>query len=106
MIYRVSGKFLYDKAEEFMQRLKDGTIERQMPDGPEIVRAMKSAIIDNIGVVNWTEECFCPIPLMHERETIYDLYFTALTTEVIPNHEILEGVSFVDKLSLLLKNSR
>ncbi|MEM9051024.1 MAG: hypothetical protein AAGC47_03130 [Bacteroidota bacterium] len=102
----MSGKFLYDKAEEFMQKLRDGTIERQKPDGPEMVRAMQSAKIDNKGVVNWTEECFCPTPLMHERETIYDLYFMALTTKVIPNHEVIEGVSFVDKLSLLLKNSR
>ena len=106
MIYSVKGKFRFDKAHEFFLKLTDGTIEDQKPDGSEIVRAMKSATIDEHGMVNWTEECFCPTPLMHERKTIYDLYFTLLTTEVIPNHEIIEGVSFVDNLSSLLKNSR
>lgn len=98
MIYRVKGKFDFAAAQEFYQKLTDGTIERQQPDGPEIVRAMKSAMIDETGDVNWTETCFCPIPLLHERETVYDFYFTALIAEVIPNHEVIEGASFIDRL--------
>ena len=98
MIYLVKGKFNYDAAQEFYQKLTDGTIKKQRPDGPEIVRAMNSAMIDENGDVNWTETCFCPIPLKHERETVYDLYFTALITEVIPNHKKIEGASFIDKL--------
>lgn len=99
MIYRVKGKFNYDVAKEFYQKLNDGTIKKQQPDGSEIIRAMNSAMIDENGDVNWTEKCFCPIPLMHERKTVYDLYFTALIIEVIPNHKILKGTSFIDKLS-------
>ena len=40
MIYRVKGKFRFDKAHEFFLKLTDGTIEDQKPDGSEIVRAM------------------------------------------------------------------
>ena len=104
MIYQVKAKFNYDVAEEFYHKLMDGTISKQKPDGSEIVRAMNSAIIDQNGYINWTEKCFCPIPLMHERKTVYDFYFTTLKTKVISKHKILEGVNFVDKLSSLVNN--
>lgn len=106
MIYFVSGDFIFEKAHEFLQRLNDGSIEQQKPDGPEIVRAMRSATIDDSGVVNWTEECFCPIPLMHERTTVYDLYFSNLETTVIPKHERPPGTSFIAQLSSFATNSR
>ena len=33
MIYKVKAKFNYDKAKEFLGRLRDGSIENQRPDG-------------------------------------------------------------------------
>jgi len=106
MIYHVKGKFRIDKAHEFLLKLTDGTIEQQKPDGPEIVRAMKSATIDEHEMVNWTEECFCPTPLAHERETVYDFYFTNLTTKVTLKHKMMEGVSFIDMLLTCSESQR
>ncbi|NKI30442.1 hypothetical protein [Croceivirga thetidis] len=104
MIYRVSAKFNFDKTLEYLQKLIDGSIEKQRPDGPEIIRAMYSATIDENGIVNWTEKCFCPTPLKHERETVYDFYFTELNTIPTPKHEITAGVSFICKLHSLSAN--
>ena len=98
MIYQVKAKFKYDKAREFYQKLTDGSIEKQQPDGPEMVSSMNRATIDDNGNINWTELCYCPTPLKHERATVYDKYFTDLKTEPISNHKIIEGKSFMEKL--------
>ena len=99
MIYQVKAKFNYDKAQEFYQKLTYGIIERQRPDGPEIVSSMNRATIDDNGDINWTELCYCPTPLQNERATVYDTYFTDLITKPISNHKIIEGKSFTEKLS-------
>ncbi len=99
VIYRVEAKFNYDKAEEFHKKLTDGTIASQRPDGQEIVNSMKRAVIDKGGKIRWSEQCYCPTPLQHERKTVYDHYFTDLKTEIIPRHEDIEGESFIEKIS-------
>ena len=99
MIYQVKAKFNYDKAQEFYQKLTDGTIEKQRPDGPEIVSSMNRATIDDNGNINWTELCFCPTPLQHERETVYDTYFNDMRTVSVSDHKIIEGSSFIEKLA-------
>ncbi len=99
MIYQVKAKFKYDKAQEFYQKLTDGSIKKKQPDGPEMASAMNRATIDDNGNINWTELCYCPTPLKHERATVYDRYFTDLKTEPISNHKIIEGKSFMEKLS-------
>jgi len=99
MIYQVKAKFNYDKAQEFYRKLADGAIDKQRPDGSEIVDSMNRATIDNNGDINWTELCFCPTPLQHERATVYDTYFTDMKTELILNPKIIEGSSFMEKLS-------
>ena len=98
MIYQVKAKFNYFKAQEFYQKLTDGTIEQQRPDGPEMVNSMNRATIDDNGDINWTELCYCPNPLQHERATIYDTYFTDIKTEPISNHKIINRKSFMEKL--------
>lgn len=99
MIYQVKAKFNYDKAREFHQKLTDGSIEKQRPDGAEIVSSMNRATIDDKGYVNWTEMCFCATPLRHERATVYDTYFTEMKTEPIPGHKAIEGKSFMEMLT-------
>jgi len=99
MIYKVRAKFKDKKAKEFHQRLTDGTIKKQRPDGPEMVDSMNRATIDNEGYVNWTELCYCPSPLMHERATVLDQYFTDMETEPIEGYKIFEGKSFMDHLT-------
>ena len=102
MIYKVSAKFNYLKAKEFHTKLTDGTVQSQRPDGAEIIAAMNRATLDAEGHINWTEMCFCPSPLMHERATVYDAYFTDMKTESTKTHEVFEGKSFIEKLSTLI----
>ncbi len=99
MIYKVKAKFDYDKAKEFQVKLTDGTIQNQRPDGPEIVNSMNRATIDDKGDVNWTELCYCPTPLLHERATVFEKYFTDINTEPIEDYKTFEGKSFMEKLS-------
>lgn len=99
MIYQVKAKFNFDKAINFYKKLTDGTIEKQQPDGPEMVSSMNRATMDENGDINWTEMCFCPTPLQHERATVYDAYFTEMETKLISNHEVIEGKSFIELLS-------
>ncbi len=98
MIYKVKEKFNYDKAKEFHQKLTDGTILKQQPDGPEMVDSMNRATIDDKGDVNWTELCYCPTPLMHERATVFDKFFIDIKTEPIEDYKTFEGKSFMEKL--------
>jgi len=99
MIYKIKAKFNYDKAKEFHQRLTDGTIQKQLPDGLEMVNSMKRATIDDNGDVNWTELCYCPSPLMHERATVLDQYFTDMEIESIEDYKTFEGKSFMKHIS-------
>ena len=99
MIYKVNAKFNFNKVKEFHQKLTDGTIQNQKPDGPEIVDSMNRATIDDKGDVSWTELCYCPTPLMHERATVFDKYFTDMKTEPIEDYKTLAGNSFMEKLS-------
>lgn len=99
MFYKVQARFIESKSEEFLQKLTDGTIQKQKPDGQEIVDSMHRATIDKSGLINWTEVCYCPKPLKHERATIYDDYFTDMKTEVTENHENFEGESFIKSIA-------
>lgn len=91
MIYKVRAKIIEEKIIEFYSKLTDGTIAAQSPDGEEIVSAMKRAVRTKAGWTQWYEKCFCPTPLQHERETQYDLYFTAMTTKQVDDYGEVEG---------------
>ena len=99
MIYKVQARFIKGKAEEFHKKLTEGMIKKQIPDGPEIVASMQRATMEPSGLVRWTELCYCPTPLKHERATIYDKYFTDMKTEETDDHEDFEGDSFMDSIS-------
>ena len=51
MIYKVQARYIEDKAGEFFQKLTDGTIANQEPDGAEIVASMKKAKIVGEGII-------------------------------------------------------
>jgi len=94
VIYSVKAKFIEDKTKEFYQKLTDGTIQNQKPDGQEIVAAMRRAKITSSNVIEWSEMCFCPTPLKHERETIYDHFLTDFETKTIDDYLDFDGESF------------
>jgi hypothetical protein len=98
MLY-VSARLIPDRAPEFRARLTDGSIASQRPDGAEIVAAMKRARAAPDGTVRWTETCYCPTPLQHERATVLDRYFTGIETKVIDKPETFDGVPLMDRLA-------
>ena len=95
MHYTVTARFKPDTAAEFLRKLTDGTFENQMPDGKEIVASMQRAQIDDNGVVRWSEVCYCPTPLQHERATVYDNFFDDIQTEEVDDYVEFEGESFM-----------
>jgi len=94
MIYKVQARYIEDKADEFFQKLTDGTIASQQPDGKEIVSSMKKAKIVREGIIEWFETCYCDTPLKHERETVYDFYLNDITTELVDDRGEIKGDSF------------
>ncbi len=99
MLYAVSAKLIADRAPEFHARLVDGSIAAQRPDGGEIVSAMQRARVAPDGAVRWTETCYCPTPLKHERATVLDRYFTGIETKVIDKPAIFDGAPLMDRLA-------
>ena len=94
MLYKVRAKIIEENLSIFYEKLIDGTIYNQRPDGKEIVASMKRARLIKSGVVEWFENCGCPIPLQHERETQYDNYFSDITTEPVDELGKINGKSF------------
>ena len=98
MLYRVRAEFIEGKTAEFLEKLTDGTIQQQRPDGEEIVASMKRARITAPGMIEWYETCYCPSPLAHERETVYDHFLSEIQTEEISSPPEIRGESFWDYL--------
>ena len=99
MIYSVKARFIEEKTREFYQKLTDGTIKNQKPDGNEIIESMKRAKITAPNVIEWSEMCFCSTPLKHERETIYDNFLIDFETTRIDDYVEYEGKFFMDFLA-------
>jgi hypothetical protein len=99
MLYAVSAKLIADRAREFHARLTDGGIAAQRPDGAEIVAAMQRARVAPDGVARWTETCYCPTPLKHERATVLDHYFSEIETKVIDKPVAFDGTPLMERLA-------
>ena len=98
MIYLVTAQFNEKTGRDFLQKLTDGTVARQRPDGEEIVKSMQRAVVTEDGLVRWTEQCFCDPPLKHERQTVLDAHFDRITTQPVGEHRQFEGENFMDFL--------
>ena len=94
MLYKVRARIIETNLNIFYQKLIDGTIYNQRPDGREIVASMKRAILIKSDVVEWFENCGCSKPLEHERKTQYDYYFSDITTELVNELGNINGKSF------------
>jgi hypothetical protein len=101
VIYRVTARFRTDTATELRDRLADGSIAAQRPDGQEIVDSLHRAVMTDTGDVQWSEMCFCDPPLAHERATILDHYLDVVATEPIANYEPYEGRPFMEYVQTL-----
>ena len=98
MHYTATAHIISETAADFLRKLTDGTIENQKPDGNEIVASMNRAVIDDEGVVRWSEVCYCPIPLQHERATVYDQHFADIKSEEVNGYVEFEGKPLMERL--------
>ena len=98
MHYIVRARLVPESSVDLLRKLADGSIESQKPDGKEIVASMQRAVIDEAGVVSWSEVCYCDTPLRHERETVYDHYFTHIETEEVDDYVEFEGRPLLEYL--------
>ena len=103
MFYSVKAQYIEEKLGEYYQKLTDGTIGNQKPDGQEIVDSMKRAKIIATKTIQWSEMCFCPTPLKHEQATVYDHFLTNFETQTIDDYVKFEGESFFDYLERQFK---
>jgi hypothetical protein len=93
MRYRVRAIFRDEKKKEFHRVLTDGTVESLEPFGREVAAAMRRAVRME-GEIAWTETCYCPSPLLQEREAVYDKFFETIQTETVEVFSELKGESF------------
>ena len=103
MFYSIKAQYIEEKMSEFYQKLTDGTIQKQKPDGHEIVSSMRRAKITSSKTIQWSEMCFCPTPLKHEQATVYDYFLTDLETQTIDDYVEFNGESFFDFLERQFK---
>ena len=103
VFYSVKAQFIEEKLDEFYQKLIDGTIQNQKPDGYEIVNSMKRAKITASNTIQWSEMCFCPTPLKHEQATVYDHFLINFETTVIDDYVEFKGEPFFDFLEKQFK---
>lgn len=105
MYYKVHGQLKPETAAEFRRLLLDGTIAGQEPDGEEIVDSMHRAVVSASGDIEWSEVCYCTPPLRHERTTVYDRFFTGLSTEPVAGYQEHHGRPFLEYLAELAKSA-
>ena len=99
MFYAVRARFDEKVVPEFYKKLTDGTVQNQKPDGIEIVESMKRAKITSPNTIEWCETCYCPTPLKHERETVYNHFLKDIETKPIDDEIKFEGESFMKFLA-------
>ncbi len=98
MIYHVQATLREETAAALIEKLTDGSVASQKPDGPELVASMKRAVVNSEGKVEWSEMCFCPSPLFHERATLLDQHFDDIITEPIEAHASYSGKPLMEYL--------
>ena len=98
MRYRIQAKILEGKIKSFFEKLTDGSISTQKPDGREIVASMRRARLVEPTTIEWCETCYCSTPLAHERETVYDHFLTDIQTTLIEEDPPIEGDLFWDHM--------
>ena len=101
MFYRVTARLRTDTVADLDEKLRDGTIQDQRPDGGEIVDALNRAVLTESGQVEFSIVCYCSTPLAHERATVFDQHFDGIETEVIEGYQEYEGRPFMEYLAQL-----
>jgi hypothetical protein len=74
MRYLVTARVKPGKAEDLAAAIADRSLGAGSVAGGEYLRDMASARAHDDGRVQWVEVCFCPTPLLEERE-YWEQYF-------------------------------
>ena len=102
MFYDVKARLRKEMATELRRALLDDTIRDQKPDGQEIADSMQRAVVTADGAVAWSEMCYCKPPLAHERQTVLDRYFDAISIRPVEGYQHQRGrrlVEYLDELA-------
>ena len=75
MRYLVTARVKPGKAEALRDAIDAGSLGRGSVAGDEYLRNMAEARACEDGRVKWVEVCFCPTPLLEERE-YWEEFFT------------------------------
>jgi len=68
MRYLVTARVKPEKAADLIEAIDDCSLGRGSVAGGEYLRNMDEARALEDGSVQWVEVCFCPTPLLEERE--------------------------------------
>jgi len=93
MKYAIRAQPRIENLRLFWIILNDGSVEKQEPDGREILASMKRAVMVD-GEVRWDEACYCTPPLQHERSTVYDQFFNHMQIEPLKDTPTVKGDPF------------
>jgi hypothetical protein len=101
MIYSVTAHFTDDRIRGLYQKLMDGSIYSQNPEGKALYYAIKRAKVMSPGLAKWTELCYCTSPLQQERETVLDQYFDQIETQEVDYYQVFKGIPLLEHLKQL-----
>jgi hypothetical protein len=73
--YLVTARLKPGRAADLRNAIDDGSLGAGSVAGDEYLHDMKEARQSEDGRVRWVETCFCPTPLLEERE-YWEEYFT------------------------------
>lgn len=96
--YFVHGTPRISRLPELRARLNSGEIAVLKPFGVEMESVLRRAKVDPKGRAVWEETCYCPKPLLQEKEVL-NRYFAGIMT--IPLKAPGEGWAQIDDLSSL-----
>src|SRR5262245_8507558 len=68
MRYLVTARLKPEKANDLVEAIDDRTLGAGSVAGDEYLHNMAEARMHDDGRVQWVETCFCPTPLLEERE--------------------------------------
>ena len=78
MRYLVKARVKPGRAAALLQAVADGSLGRGSVAGDEYMHDMQTARLDEDGVAQWVEVCFCATPLEEERP-YWEEYFELLS---------------------------
>jgi hypothetical protein len=80
MRYLVKARVKPGREKPLLQAVADGTLGQGSIAGDEYVYDMQQARVDEQGIAQWVETCFCSTPLAEERP-YWEEYFDLLSVK-------------------------